>query len=38
LRREGDRLEVEDLAEAVDVWAIPQSFIALNPFHQERDR
>lgn len=38
LRREGDRLEVEDLAEAVDAWAVPQSFIALNPFHQERDR
>ncbi|MDR7115618.1 TniB family NTP-binding protein [Caulobacter sp. BE254] len=36
LRRDGDRLEVEDLAEAVDRWAIPQAFIKFNPFHGER--
>ncbi len=36
LRRGANRLEVEDLALAVDRWAIPNAFCDTNPFLRER--
>lgn len=34
LRRQSKRLEIYDLALAVDRWAIPQNFIKTNPFRK----
>lgn len=36
LRRQASRLEIYDLALAVDRWAIPQSFVETNPFERRR--
>jgi len=36
LRRDVEKLQIADLAEAVDRWAIPNGYCETNPFLQER--